>query len=173
MPTGSGKTLSSLRFALHKALNDKKQHIFYIAPFNSIIEQNSNEIRAAVGDENIVLEHHCNVVFDDDEEDKEYEYKKLTDIWNAPIISTSAVQLLNTLYSGSKSSVRRMHTLCNSVIIFDEVQAIPDKCKELFNLAVNFLTQFCNTTVVLCSATQPSLTRIKENNNIHKIVIKR
>ncbi len=164
VPTGSGKTLSSLRFALHKALNDKKQHIFYIAPFNSIIEQNSNEIRAAVGDENIVLEHHCNVVFDDDEEDKEYEYKKLTEIWNAPIISTSAVQLLNTLYSGSKSSVRRMHTLCNSVIIFDEVQAIPDKCKELFNLAVNFLTQFCNTTVVLCSATQPSLTRIKENN---------
>ena len=164
VPTGAGKTLSSLRFALHKAFNGRKQHIFYIAPFNSILEQNSGEIREAVGDENIVLEHHCNVVFEDDETEEEYEYKKLIETWNAPIISTSAVQLLNTLYSGKKSAVRRMHTLCDSIIIFDEVQAIPDKCKELFNIAVNFLTQFCNTTVVLCSATQPSLTKINENN---------
>ena len=57
-----------------------------------------------------------------------------------------------------------MHSLCNSIIIFDEVQAIPTKCTELFNLAVNFLSQFCNTTVVLCSATQPTLALLKENN---------
>ena len=77
---------------------------------------------------------------------------------------TTAVQVLNTLFSAQKSCIRRMHNLCNSIIIFDEVQAFPVKCTELFNLAVNFLSQFCETTVVLCSATQPTLASLKENN---------
>lgn len=161
VPTGAGKTLSSLRFALHHAQKMKKQHIIYIAPFNSILEQNAQEIRKAVGDVAIVLEHHCNVICEEGEEER---YRSLTESWDSPIIVTTAVQILNTLFSDQKSSIRRMHTLCNSVIIFDEVQAIPIKCIELFNCAVNFLSQFCNTTVVLCSATQPTLTAIKENN---------
>ena len=73
--------------------------------------------------------------------------------------------MLNTLFSDNKSCIRRMYSLCNSVIIFDEVQAVPMKCTDLFNLAVNFLSQCCNTTVVLCSATQPSLA-VKDENNI-------
>ena len=161
VPTGAGKTLSSLRFALHHAQKMKKQHIIYIAPFNSILEQNAQEIRKAVGDTVIVLEHHCNVICEDGEEER---YRSLTESWDSPIIVTTAVQILNTLFSDQKSSIRRMHTLCNSVIIFDEVQAIPIKCMELFNCAVNFLSQFCNSTIVLCSATQPTLTAIKENN---------
>lgn len=162
VPTGAGKTFSSLRFALHHALEQQKQHIIYIAPFNSILEQNAQEIRIAVGDPEIVLEHHCNVIYE--EEDKEREYRKLTETWDSPIIVTTAVQILNTLFSEQKSCIRRMHVLCNSVIIFDEVQAFPVKCTELFHLAVNFLTSFCNTTVILCSATQPTLHHLKENN---------
>ena len=160
-PTGAGKTLSSLRFALYHAKKMKKQHIIYIAPFNSILIQNAEEIRKAIGKADVVLEHHCNVVCEEGEEDQ---YRKLTETWDSPIIVTTAVQILNTLFSAQKSCIRRMHTLCNSIIIFDEVQAIPVKCMELFNLAVNFLTQFCGTTVVLCSATQPTLAPIKENN---------
>ena len=108
-----------------------------------------------------ILEHHCNVICEDDEEER---YRSLTETWDSPIIVTTAVQILNTLFSGQKSCIRRMHSLCNSIIIFDEVQAIPTRCTELFNLAVNFLSQFCNTTVVLCSATQPTLALLKENN---------
>lgn len=162
VPTGAGKTFSSLRFALHHALKYHKRHIIYVAPYNSILEQNAEDIRQAVGNEEFVLEHHCNIFYED--EDREMAYKKLTESWDSPIIVTTAVQMLNTLFSGQKSSIRRMYNLCNSVIIFDEVQAFPVKGTELFNLAVNFLTVFCNTTVVLCSATQPSLALLKENN---------
>lgn len=161
VPTGSGKTLSSLRFALNHAQKKEKCRIFYIAPYNSILEQNAEEIRKAIGIPSFVLEHHCNVVCEEGEEEK---YRNLIETWDSPIIVTTAVQILNTLYSSQKSSIRRMHTLCNSIIIFDEVQAIPAKCTELFNLAVNFLSRFCDTTVVLCSATQPTLASMEENN---------
>ena len=162
VPTGAGKTFSSLRFALYHAEKYHKRHIIYVAPYNSILEQNAEDIRRAVGNEDVVLEHHCNIFYED--ENKELIYKKLTESWDSPIIVTTAVQMLNTLFSGKKSCIRRMYNLCNSVIIFDEVQAFPVKGTELFNLAVNFLTVFCNTTVVLCSATQPSLASLKENN---------
>ncbi len=162
VPTGAGKTFSSLRFALYHAEKYHKRHIVYVAPYNSILEQNAEDIRQAVGNEDFVLEHHCNIFYED--ENKELIYKKLTESWDSPIIVTTAVQMLNTLFSGQKSSIRRMYNLCNSVIIFDEVQAFPVRGTELFNLAVNFLTAFCNTTVVLCSATQPSLASLKENN---------
>lgn len=162
VPTGAGKTFSSLRFALYHAKKYHKRHIIYVAPFNSILEQNAEDIRQAVRNENFVLEHHCNIFYED--ENREMVYKKLTESWDSPIIATTAVQMLNTLFSAQKSSIRRMYNLCNSVIIFDEVQAFPVRGTELFNLAVNFLTVFCNTTVVLCSATQPSLASLKENN---------
>ena len=162
VPTGAGKTLSSLRFALNHAKQYKKRHIYYVAPYTSILEQNADEIRNAVGSEEYVLEHHSNVCYEESEEEERY--SKLTENWDCPIIVTTAVQMLNTLFSGKKSSIRRMYNLCNSVLIFDEVQAFPMRGTELFNLAVNFLTVFCNTTIVLCSATQPSLARLKENN---------
>ncbi|MDO4293229.1 MAG: CRISPR-associated helicase Cas3' [Eubacteriales bacterium] len=162
VPTGAGKTLSSLRFALYHAQRYGRQHIFYAAPFNSILEQNAADIKRAVGNDSYVLEHHCNVIREDEEQ--EAVYKKLTESWDSPFVVTTAVQMLNTLFSGQKSSIRRMYSLCNSVIIFDEVQAIPAQCTELFYLAVNFLTECCNTTVVLCSATQPSLAALRENN---------
>ena len=161
VPTGAGKTLSSLRFALGEAVKKEKQHIIYVAPFNSILVQNAEEIRKAVGNPEIVLEHHCNVVCEESEEER---YRSLTETWDSPIIVTTAVQMLNTLFSDQKGCIRRLHTLCNSVIIFDEVQAFPIRCMELFNLAVNFLSSFGNTTVVLCSATQPTLAHIEENN---------
>lgn len=162
VPTGAGKTLASLRFALYHAQKYQKRHIIYVAPYNSILDQNAEDIRKAVGNDDIVLEHHCNVFYED--EKREETYKKLTENWDSTLIATTAVQMLNTLFSSQKSSIRRMYNLCNSIIIFDEVQALPVRGTELFHLAVNFLTEFCNTTVILCSATQPSLARTKENN---------
>ena len=154
VPTGGGKTLSSLRFAIESCKAHGKQKILYIAPFMSILEQNSDEIRSIAGNENFT-EHHSNLLSELETKEELHEYELRTEKWDAPVIATTMVQLLNTLFSAKSSAVRRMHRLSDAVIIIDEVQSIPLKCVHLFNLAVNFLTHLCGTTVVLCSATQP------------------
>ena len=160
VPTGGGKTLSALRFAIEYSQKHNVNQIFYIAPFNSILEQNSDVIREIAGEENF-LEHHSNVFSRLEENENETErlstYQMRTERWDVPVIATTLVQFLNALFDGKSSSVRRMHHLCRAVIIIDEVQAIPAKCVHLFNLAMNFLTHICGSTVVLCSATQPCL----------------
>lgn len=157
VPTGGGKTLSSMRFAIASCCREqeRKDHIFYIAPFMSILEQNSDTIRELVGDDRVFLEHHSDILQGLSDSNELQQYELRTDRWDSPVISTTLVQLLNTLFSKQMTSVGRMHQLCNSVIILDEVQSVPLKCLHLFQLAMNFLAQFCNTTVVLCSATQP------------------
>lgn len=160
VPTGGGKTLSALRFAIEYSQKHNVNQIFYIAPFNSILEQNSDVIREIAGEENF-LEHHSNVFSrleeNENETEKLSDYQMRTERWDVPVIATTLVQFLNALFDGKSSSVRRMHHLCRAVMIIDEVQAIPAKCIHLFNLAMNFLTHICGSTVVLCSATQPCL----------------
>jgi len=159
--TGAGKTLSSLRYAVAHAKTFHKKRIIYVAPFHSILEQNADEIKDALGMSEIVLEHHCNIVMETDEEQERYD--RLTEDWSSPVIVTTAVQFLNTLFSDKTGSVRRMHSLCDSVIIMDEVQALPIHVLEMFNLAVNFLTEFAGATMVFCTATQPLLEAIPKN----------
>lgn len=167
VPTGGGKTLSSLRYALEHAKTKKfnKDRIFYIIPFTTIIDQNAKEIKDILGHEDMILEHHSNLVVDyshdDDEDDGQEDYKLLTERWDSPIILTTMVQFLNTLFSGGTQGVRRMHNLANSIIIFDEIQAIPIKCINMFNSAINFLSNICNATIILCTATQPLLSTTK------------
>ena len=155
VPTGGGKTLSSLRFAIKQALYFGKKQVFYIAPFMSILEQNSEVIEALAGKENF-LEHHSNLAAEIDDENEYNAYQLSAERWDPPVIATTMVQFLNTLFSGKTSSVRRMHRLSNAVIIIDEVQSVPLKCTHLFSLAVNFLAKVCKSTIVLCSATQPT-----------------
>lgn len=165
VPTGAGKTLSSLRFALYHARKFHKQHIIYVAPYLSIVDQNADEICKAVKDESLVLVHHSNVIYETEEEKERHE--RLIESWDeSPIIVTTAVQLLNTLFTARSANIRRMHNLLDSVIIFDEVQAMPVKVLKLFNLAVNFLTQFGMSTVVLCSATQPLLDELPRDRMV-------
>lgn len=164
VPTGGGKTLSGLRFAFHHAKEKQKSRIFYIAPYNSILEQNSEVIRNVIPDKNSLLEHHCNVV---EYENNNTDYKYMTENWSAPIVATSMLQFLNSLFLGKVGSVRRMRGLINSVIIIDEVQSLPIKCVTMFNLAMNFLNTVCGCTIVLCSATQPKL----EADCVHKMLV--
>ncbi|MDO4279405.1 MAG: CRISPR-associated helicase Cas3', partial [Lachnoclostridium edouardi] len=162
VPTGAGKTLSSFRFALTKAAECGMRHIFYIAPFRSILEQNTADIIDAIGNEKWLLEHHGEVILEDQEESLRYEH--LIENWDdVPIIATSAVQFFNTFLKEKKRNLRRFHALCNSVIILDEVQAFPPKVMALFNLSVNFLTEICGSVVVLCTATQPLTEAIAKN----------
>lgn len=156
VPTGGGKTLSSLRFAIHECRKFKMEKIVYVAPFMSILEQNSKDIREIAGAENF-LEHHSNVLAQKKSAEELQAYELRTEKWDVPVLATTMVQFLQALFDGKNTSVRRMHRLCRSVIILDEVQSIPMKCTHLLNLAVNFLTKICGCTVVLCSATQPLL----------------
>lgn len=156
VPTGGGKTLSSLRFAINYCRRYGKKKILYTAPYMSILEQNSDVLREIVGEE-YFTEHHSNILAELETREELCEYELRTEKWDMPVIATTMVQLLNTLFSGKISTIRRMHRLAESVLIIDEVQSIPLKCVHLFNLAINFLTHICGTTVVLCSATQPAV----------------
>lgn len=160
VPTGGGKTLSSLRFAVEYCRRRGMERILYVAPFMSILEQNSDVIEEIVGRENF-LEHYSDFAQSLDSAEELEEYELRAEKWDAPVISTTLVQFLNTIFSDKTASVRRFHRLANSVIIIDEVQAIPLKCVNLFNLAVNFLTKICGCAVVLCTATQPCLDKLE------------
>lgn len=160
VPTGGGKTLSSLRFAINHAMKHKMDKVIYVIPYTSIIDQNADKIRQILEppDESnqIVLEHHSNLT-----PEKENEMQKmLAQNWDAPVVFTTMVQFLETLFGGGTRSVRRMHQLANSVIIFDEIQTLPIKCVHMFNLAIRFLVKACGTTAVLCTATQPLLDEV-------------
>lgn len=159
VPTGGGKTLSSLRYALAHAKQFGKKRLIFTSPLLSILEQNAKEIRKFVGDDRLILEHHSNVVQTDTSQDALDECELLVQSWNAPIILTTLVQLLNTLFDGKTTSIRRFQALCDSVIVIDEVQTVPTKLLSLFNLAIQFLSEQCRATVVLCSATQPCVER--------------
>lgn len=154
LPTGAGKTLTSLRYALHHALAHDKKRIIFTMPLLSIIEQNAGIIHDYIGNEELILEHHSNIV-ETDENDELDKRELLVESWDVPIIITTMVQLLNTLFAGKTANIRRMQALCNSIIVIDEVQTVPDKMLSLFNLALNFLAKICNATIILCSATQP------------------
>lgn len=154
LPTGAGKTLTSLRYALHHALAHNKKRIIFTMPLLSIIEQNAGIIHDYIGNEELILEHHSNIV-ETDENDELDKRELLVESWDVPIIITTMVQLFNTLFAGKTANIRRMQALCNSIIVIDEVQTVPDKMLSLFNLALNFLAKICNATIILCSATQP------------------
>jgi len=164
VPTGGGKTLASLRFALNHASKHNMERIIYVIPYTSIIDQNADETRKILEDktengqylDRIVLEHHSNLT----PEEESTRQRILAENWDAPVIFTTMVQFLEALFGHGTRNARRMHQLANAVIVFDEIQTLPVRCVHLFNVALRFLTRCCGSTVVLCTATQPLLDRV-------------
>lgn len=172
VPTGGGKTYSSIRYALHHAEKHKLDRIIYIIPYTSIIEQNAQAIRDLLevkGDPfPWVLEHHSNL-----EPDKQtWRDKLIAENWDAPIVFTTMVQFLDTFFSGGTRGTRRMHQLARSVLIFDEIQTLPIKCVHLFCNAINFMVAHARTTAVLCTATQPLLDQLRSQDKGQLIIPK-
>lgn len=166
IPTGGGKTLSSLAYALEYCKqHPETERIIYVSPYISITEQNAKVFREAIGQDEWILEHHSSVVKDMVNGDRDYQQEDYRrnrfaqqDIsWEEPFICTTFVQFMNTLFSDQSRSIRRMHRLVNSVIIIDEVQSMPVKCVHTFNQMMNFLNAVCNADIILCTATQPAL----------------
>ncbi|MBN2103952.1 CRISPR-associated helicase Cas3' [bacterium] len=157
VPTGGGKTISSMAFALKHAKKYNKKRIIYVIPFTSIIEQNVKVFREMIGEE-AVLEHHSN--FEPDE--KDWKNKLSTENWAAPIVVTTNVQFFNSFFANKTSRCRKLHHIANSVIIFDEVQAIPvEKLKPCLEVIRELVLNY-GVSTILCTATQPALNKTNE-----------
>lgn len=162
MPAGSKRFFSAFGFALHCAEKYGKKHIIYASSYHATTKYYAGIMREKIEDKSLILEWYSSLFCEDEEE---YErYKKMLETWECPIVATTTKQILDLLFSSEKSSIRSMYHLCDSVILFDEVQALQVKEIELFHMAINFLTEFCDSTVVLCSSVPQSETCSLECN---------
>ncbi|MDD4834133.1 MAG: CRISPR-associated helicase Cas3' [Lutispora sp.] len=169
VPTGGGKTVSSLAFAINHVLKHKMDRIIYVIPYTSIIEQTGKIFKDILGQEN-VLEHHSNFDFKDDEDLTLQKLKLSSENWDIPIVVTTNVQFFESLFSNKSSRCRKLHNITNSVIIFDEAQMIPTEFLTPCLMAIAELVMSYNSTCILCSATQPSLKdRFPSNIEINEI----
>ncbi|MGN1345225.1 MAG: CRISPR-associated helicase Cas3', partial [Eubacteriales bacterium] len=160
VPTGGGKTVASLAFALRRACQakDPKRRIIYVIPYTSIIEQTADIFRKILGDEN-VLEHHSGILYDAaDELNKDnIRHARAIENWDAPVVVTTAVQFFESLYANRSSKCRKLHNITDSIIIFDEAQMLPLPYLRPCIHAVSQLIAHYGVTAVLCTATQPVL----------------
>ena len=160
VPTGGGKTFTSMSFALEHAKRHDMRRVIYVIPFTSIIEQNAAEFRKAFGElgEQAVLEHHS--TFDDDKLQNEATKDKLrlaSENWDAPIVVTTAVQFFESLFADRSSRCRKLHNIAGSVIILDEAQMLPLNLLLPIMQAIKELAQNYRCSVVMCTATQPAV----------------
>lgn len=171
IPTGGGKTLASLNFALHHALKTGKCRIIYVIPYLSITTQTAKTFRDVLGlnaDSDVLLEHYSTAgmqrsadvadnASSEFEDAGEHQRKLAAERWDNPIIVTTMVEFLETAMSARGTKLRKFHNMADSVIIFDEIQSLPRDTINLFNEIVSFLSKITNSTILLCSATQPLL----------------
>lgn len=150
VPTGGGKTLSSLAFALKHAKKHKLDRVIYVIPFNSIVEQTANVFKAALGMKN-VIEHHSNI----DESDVTPEMRLASENWDAPIIITTNVQFFESLFAAKTSKTRKLHNIVKSVVILDEAQMMPTEYLKPILTTLKLLAEYFFVTIVVCTATQP------------------
>lgn len=154
VPTGGGKTLSSMAFALAHALRHGKRRIVYVLPYTSIIEQTADVFREAFGDlaGAALLEHHSNL----DQEEETTRSKLASENWDAPVVVTTSVQFFESLFAARTSRVRKLHNLADSVVVLDEVQLLPADFLHPIVDTVQALADDFGVTVLLMTATQPA-----------------
>ncbi len=156
LPTGGGKTLSSMAWALETAISNQSSRIIYVIPYTSIITQTADVFKKIFGEE-YILEHHSELDISDNEE---YDKRKLlAENWDAPIIITTNVQIFESLYSHKSSRCRKLHNICNAVLVFDEVQMFPPGFLNPMLRAIESLSIRFGANILLCTATQPVFTQ--------------
>lgn len=177
LPTGGGKTLSSMAWALETALKHEAKRIIYVIPYTSIITQTAGIFREIFGEEN-VLEHHSDISFSGGESSQEAErYERtrlLAETWEAPIIVTTNVQFFESLFSHKVSRSRKVHSIANSVVVFDEVQMFPTEFLHPMLRLIEDLRCIFHTQLLFCSATLPPFDKdhsssFKKVNDFHQL----
>lgn len=154
VPTGGGKTVASLAFALQHAVENQMDRVIYVIPYTSIIEQNAAVFRKILGEQN-VLENHYNVDYESTEELMPMQLA--SENWDKPVVVTTNVQFFESLFANKSSKCRKLHNIANSVIIFDEAQMLPtDYLKPCIAVMEELAANF-RSSIVLCTATQPAL----------------
>lgn len=152
VPTGGGKTLASMAFALGHAVQHDLRRVIVVLPFTSIIEQSAKTYREVFG-EGVVIEHHSNL----DPERETPQNRLASENWDAPVIVTTSVQFFESLFSNRSSRCRKLHNIAESVVVFDEVQTFPAELLAPIIDVLNQLSEHYRTTQVFCTATQPAL----------------
>jgi CRISPR-associated endonuclease/helicase Cas3 len=156
VPTGGGKTLSSLAFALEHAVRYGKQRVIYAIPYTSIIEQTAEVFRDIFGPlGDVVIEHHSQAEVDPQQETAKS--RLACENWDAPLIVTTNVQLFESLYAARPSRCRKLHNIVDSVVILDEAQLLPPEYLKTLCQTIKLLTEYYGVTFVFCTATQPEL----------------
>ena len=156
VPTGGGKTLSSMAFALNHAVTNGKRRIIYVIPYTSIIEQTADQCRQIFGD--AVVEHHSNINVAD-EVTETAKSRLACENWDAPIIVTTSVQFFETLFASRTSRCRKLHNIADSIVVLDEAQLLPPDFLMPALYAMKELVKFYGITLLLCTATQPALAK--------------
>ncbi len=155
VPTGGGKTLSSMSFAMHHAVKYGKKRIIYVIPYTSIIEQTADQFRQIFGDS--VIEHHSNIVVSEDDREESSKSRHASENWDAPVIVTTSVQFFESLFASRTSRCRKLHNIVNSVVVLDEAQLFPPEFLNPILFAIQELQKSYEVTILLSTATQPAL----------------
>lgn len=173
MPTGSGKTLCSVKFALEKAIRLQKRHIIYIIPFNSIIDQTALEFESIFGKYAEILRHQSTFTYEKKEDAEDYKAYAMyaAENWNADFIITTAVQFFESLASNKRQKLRKMHNMADSILIFDEAHMLPVNYLAPCLQTIVFITKYLNSKAVLLTATMPDYQALLENCTFEKAAV--
>lgn len=161
MPTGSGKTLCSMKAALMRLLQDNtKKRIIYIIPYNSIIEQTATTFENIFADNMDILQHHCTYYGDDESELNYACIKNATENWDAPVIITTFVQFFESIYDNKRSRLRKLHNIADSILIFDEAHLLPEEYLQPALQGIAFITKYLNSEAFFLTATMPNFSEL-------------
>jgi len=173
LPTGMGKTLCSINWALHHAkAHSNIKRIVIVLPFISIIDQTASELKSIFKDYDVVLEHHSNVIYEGIYDENYYckgPKQLATENWDYPIVVTTAVQFFESLFSNQRTKCRKLHNLQDSIVIFDEIQTLPVNLAECTMKMLNDMLHLCRCSFLFCTATQPNFQTRKDFSGIDHI----
>lgn len=162
MPTGSGKTLCSMKFALERAIKTGKKRIIYVIPYNSIIDQTALLFENLFEDDAQILRHQSSFTYDDKDISEDYKnvVRQATENWNAQIIITTAIQFFQSIYANRRGKLRKLHNMADSIIVFDEAHLMPLDFLQPCLRSISYITRLLNSEAVFLTATMPDFQRL-------------